>query len=543
MLYFNPVNRWPSHIIQYYYKAHTAYSKLPVRSLSSHRSRLHVHFVIFMSSCLTANSQFQAEEKAEILPLKHGVFLFKFPGEQQCLSILRLSLWLFDGEPIIMLSFRHSLSVNEYDFTKILYWVRIHELPMNVITMDMASTIGSHFGKLVVVDTRHTHGNLGEFFRLQVEIKVSDPLLRCVIIGKLANDVWDMRSKSTLTPKDSNAKTTPYGPWMRAPMETKRPAPYQRQGIAPNPGVGISDKELDELDKIADELGVDSTLFAYPNSAPIDVIAHLILGSLAKVNKSVGSSSMLQVQGIEPEATNVLSGGESCLPPRSDGNMANLDDPDVVGVVLVDPRKADEPIQHPKCCMRGLLHTLLLQKCRQQKRRCMKCLMCYPRELCGGVLLHIAVIDFDQWRTSSLMLMRLLAPTKDPDMESTDPHHPPNAPDRAMTLLTQPKNALRILCWNYERIHGYDDPNVRMKTWQLLDRLKAQSDLPWLVGGDINEILHNNENQDCRVHSEYMAASDNFFLAMDTNGVSLSTTPTLHGDYYKFDDYWTFEPK
>ncbi|KAK8483334.1 hypothetical protein V6N12_000464 [Hibiscus sabdariffa] len=235
----------------------------------------------------------EAEEKAEILPLKHGVFLFKFPGEQQCLSILRLSLWLFDGEPIIMLSFRHSLSVNEYDFTKILYWVRIHELPMNVITMDMASTIGSHFGKLVVVDTRHTHGNLGEFFRLQVEIKVSDPLLRCVIIGKLANgkdriclvqlrnltsfvsiaDVWDMRSKSTLTPKDSNAKTTPYGPWMRAPMETKRPAPYQRQGIAPNPGVGISDKELDELDKIADELGVDSTLFAYPNSAPIDVIA------------------------------------------------------------------------------------------------------------------------------------------------------------------------------------------------------------------------------------------------------------------------------
>ncbi|KAK8672609.1 hypothetical protein V6N13_110974 [Hibiscus sabdariffa] len=129
-----------------------------------------------------------AEEKAEILPLKHGIFLFKFLGEQQRLSILRRSSWLFDGELIITVSFDPSFSLNEYEFTKILYWVRIQELSMNMMTMDMASTIGSRFGKLVAVDTRYSLENLGEFFRLHVKINVSDPLLRCVIIGKNANE-------------------------------------------------------------------------------------------------------------------------------------------------------------------------------------------------------------------------------------------------------------------------------------------------------------------------------------------------------------------
>ncbi|KAK8621626.1 hypothetical protein V6N13_081059 [Hibiscus sabdariffa] len=87
---------------------------------------------------------------------------------------------------------------------------------------------------------------------------------------------------------------------MRAPMETKRPPPYQRRGIvychfmvikdasstkvsqpplqqsaaikAPNLGVGISNKELDELAKIVDELSVDSTLFEGPTAAPMVAI-------------------------------------------------------------------------------------------------------------------------------------------------------------------------------------------------------------------------------------------------------------------------------
>ncbi|KAK8500848.1 hypothetical protein V6N12_011495 [Hibiscus sabdariffa] len=139
IIYFNPVSRWPFNIILYFNEDGIDYSKLKVRSLSdNHSSEAHGHSLAgevkfaligkLLSPRLATETvvvrtftNIWAEEKVEILPLKHGVFLFKFPGEQQCLSVLRPSPWLFDGEPIITLPFDHSLLLNEYDFSKILY--------------------------------------------------------------------------------------------------------------------------------------------------------------------------------------------------------------------------------------------------------------------------------------------------------------------------------------------------------------------------------------------------------------------------------------
>ncbi|KAK8500847.1 hypothetical protein V6N12_011494 [Hibiscus sabdariffa] len=193
---------------------------------------------------------------------------------------------------------------------------------------------------------------------------------------------------------------------MRAPMETKRLTPYQGRGIVyyrplvigeassskmnqpslqfsnvvekvPNSAVGISDKELDELAKIADELGVNSTLFVdsnvvlvgvadhgkdpiepmmltgiEPGSSSKDVgvvlaeqnnlsiggidtgsaciaiektpeqdmlIADLVPGSLAKVSKTVGSSYIMQGQGIEQGTVDAIKAGENCMPPCAKG--------------------------------------------------------------------------------------------------------------------------------------------------------------------------------------------------------------------------------
>ncbi|KAK8649388.1 hypothetical protein V6N13_130117 [Hibiscus sabdariffa] len=98
--------------------------------------------------------------------------------------------------------------------------------------MDMATTIGSRFGKLIDVDTRHFLGNLGEFFRLRVEFNVNNPLLRCAMIRKLGNGKnrlfpvqFEKLNKFCFNcgclgheielcphPKDKNAKTNRYGP-------------------------------------------------------------------------------------------------------------------------------------------------------------------------------------------------------------------------------------------------------------------------------------------------------------------------------------------
>ncbi|KAK8685751.1 hypothetical protein V6N13_124786 [Hibiscus sabdariffa] len=309
------------------------------------------------------------EEKAEIFPLKNGVLLFKFPSEQQRLSILRRSPWLFDGEPIVMVQFDPSLSLNEYKFTKILYWVRIYELPLNMMMMEMASIIGSRFDKLITIDTRHS-------------INVNNPLLRCVMNGKHAN--------------------------VSTAIEQ-----------ALNPGIGISPKELDELTKIADELGVNSSLFVVACVAPTIVVdrgkepiatllnsgfehgssskgvdaiiveqvnvstggietvtacatieqiqEHIVLptdldpGSLSKVSQYAGSSCMMQILGIEHETLDVPKAGKPGLSPVCEGNVVAPDGPDVVVVMNADvmagmtanPHNVDPKQQ--RCCTQGLL--------------------------------------------------------------------------------------------------------------------------------------------------------------------------------------------
>ncbi|KAL4281411.1 hypothetical protein GQ457_03G020580 [Hibiscus cannabinus] len=43
--------------------------------------------------------------------------------------------------------------------------------------------------------------------------------------------------------------------------------------------------------------------------------------------------------------------------------------------------------------------------------------------------------------------------------------------------------------------YGYANTNLKHKTWELIDQLRVSSSLPWLIGGDLNEILHDNEKQ------------------------------------------------
>ncbi|KAK8533054.1 hypothetical protein V6N12_076335 [Hibiscus sabdariffa] len=209
-------------------------------------------------------------------------------------------------------------------------------------------------------------------------------------------------------PKNMSVSTTPYDPWMRAPMETKRPPPYQRRDIvycqplvigesasfalnhAPlqvsktidqvaNPGGGISEKELDELAKIADELGVNSTMFTDPATAPIVVDDHgkkpmtpmlmpgieprqfahggietgsagadvtqipenevlnvdLDPGSFTKVSKFVGSSSILHDQGIDRGTVDTLKDAELAAPLNADPvAVPNAESHNVVPVML-----------------------------------------------------------------------------------------------------------------------------------------------------------------------------------------------------------------
>lgn len=47
--------------------------------------------------------------------------------------------------------------------------------------------------------------------------------------------------------------------------------------------------------------------------------------------------------------------------------------------------------------------------------------------------------------------------------------------------------------WRFTSFYGNPNTSLRYHSWNLLKRLNCSSTLPWLVGGDFNEILSHSE--------------------------------------------------
>lgn len=47
--------------------------------------------------------------------------------------------------------------------------------------------------------------------------------------------------------------------------------------------------------------------------------------------------------------------------------------------------------------------------------------------------------------------------------------------------------------WRFSGVYGYPEAGNKHQTWNLIRCLDRQLKLPWLIGGDLNEILDNSE--------------------------------------------------
>ena len=53
--------------------------------------------------------------------------------------------------------------------------------------------------------------------------------------------------------------------------------------------------------------------------------------------------------------------------------------------------------------------------------------------------------------------------------------------------------------WRFTGIYGAPETHLRMETWNLIRELKIQFSLPWLCGGDFNELLKSHEKHGGRL--------------------------------------------
>ncbi|KAL5798041.1 hypothetical protein ACOSQ2_002861 [Xanthoceras sorbifolium] len=69
-------------------------------------------------------------------------------------------------------------------------------------------------------------------------------------------------------------------------------------------------------------------------------------------------------------------------------------------------------------------------------------------------------------------------------------------------------------CWRFSGMYGNPEAAQRVHSWELLRRLKGMSSLPWLIGGDFNEILRLDEKEGGAARPPFLI--NNFHEVLDS---------------------------
>ncbi|MBA0696891.1 hypothetical protein Goari_003411 [Gossypium aridum] len=92
------------------------------------------------------------KEEVEFVALKEGVIIVKFGCLEDRSRILNLTPWLFDRCLFAMLPFEKGKEMDSYEFRLVPFWVRIYNIPIELMDRQTALNVGNAIGVLVAID-------------------------------------------------------------------------------------------------------------------------------------------------------------------------------------------------------------------------------------------------------------------------------------------------------------------------------------------------------------------------------------------------------
>ncbi|PPD75267.1 hypothetical protein GOBAR_DD27807 [Gossypium barbadense] len=207
------------------------------------------------------------KEEVDFVALKEGPVIVKFGCIEDRSRILNLLSWLFDRCLFSMVPFEKGKEIDSYEFWMSPFWLRVYNIPIELMDRQMALDIGNTIGELVAIDWKDRNGGWTEFMRLKVKINVLKPLRRVVklidkdeseMIGllkyeRLLDFCYECRiightvkNCSFIKEDDGMSGLSPqYGSWMRALVGTQT----QDRGLRRNGVELVLDKAKRSVEK------------------------------------------------------------------------------------------------------------------------------------------------------------------------------------------------------------------------------------------------------------------------------------------------------
>ncbi|KAA3485064.1 Zinc finger, CCHC-type [Gossypium australe] len=105
------------------------------------------------------------KEEVNFVAMKEEVIIVKFGCLEDRSRILNLIPWLFDNCLFSMVPFVKGKDIDSYDFYKSPFWIRIFNVPMELMDRQTAFDMGKDLGELVAIDWKDKNGGWTEFIR------------------------------------------------------------------------------------------------------------------------------------------------------------------------------------------------------------------------------------------------------------------------------------------------------------------------------------------------------------------------------------------
>uniref|UniRef100_A0A2N9HT90 CCHC-type domain-containing protein n=1 Tax=Fagus sylvatica TaxID=28930 RepID=A0A2N9HT90_FAGSY len=127
-----------------------------------------------------------------IASLGHNTFLFKFTTEKDLQHTISSGPWNIDGKHLILKQWTPGTLPQDLDFSTTTFWIQVHNLPIDYMTVDNANLISAHLGTLQKIDLDENGTiTLGKYLRMKIEVEAYAPL-KCGFLMDLSPhpDVW-----------------------------------------------------------------------------------------------------------------------------------------------------------------------------------------------------------------------------------------------------------------------------------------------------------------------------------------------------------------
>jgi hypothetical protein len=122
----------------------------------------------------------------------HGLnlYLIDFENLWDKDRILEGRPWTFDGYLFALVDFDGFTSVEDLEFKKVAFWVRMFHLPLACMGKDVGWQIGATVGKVEDMDVLDDGVGWGKYLQVKIHIDLSKPLARGRIIKIQNKDHW-----------------------------------------------------------------------------------------------------------------------------------------------------------------------------------------------------------------------------------------------------------------------------------------------------------------------------------------------------------------